>query len=137
MPDYQNGKIYALRSHQTDDIYIGSTTQTLAKRKGSHVSKYKLFLQHNHHFVTSFNLCEYDDMYIELIESYPCDSKDELHQREGHYIRSMYCVNRCIAGRDGKQYRVDNKENIKLKNKQYRLENIEMYAEKDKKYYEY
>lgn len=29
MPDYNKGKIYSLRSHQTNDIYIGSTCQKL------------------------------------------------------------------------------------------------------------
>jgi hypothetical protein len=32
MPDYKNGKIYKLWSHEGDDIYIGSTVQPLYKR---------------------------------------------------------------------------------------------------------
>jgi predicted GIY-YIG superfamily endonuclease len=43
--DYKNGKIYAIRSHQTDEIYIGSTTQSLSKRFSNHKSKYKLYLE--------------------------------------------------------------------------------------------
>ena len=34
--NFQNGKIYCIRSHQTDKVYIGSTTQTLAQRFGKH-----------------------------------------------------------------------------------------------------
>jgi hypothetical protein len=30
MPDYNNGKIYKLWSPEGDDIYIGSTVQSLA-----------------------------------------------------------------------------------------------------------
>jgi hypothetical protein len=33
MPDYNNGKIYKLWSPEGDDIYIGSTVNSLAKRK--------------------------------------------------------------------------------------------------------
>ena len=43
MVNYQNGKIYVLRSHKTDDIYIGSTTQSLYKRFYEHKKRYKNF----------------------------------------------------------------------------------------------
>ena len=36
MPNYQNGKIYKIHSYQTDDIYIGSTTNTLSRRFSEH-----------------------------------------------------------------------------------------------------
>ena len=36
MPNYQNGKIYKLVNDLDDQIYIGSTTQSLAVRKGGH-----------------------------------------------------------------------------------------------------
>ena len=32
MPDYQKGKIYKIISNETDDVYIGSTTQSLSLR---------------------------------------------------------------------------------------------------------
>ena len=40
-----------------------------------------------------------------LIENFPCNTKDELKSREGHFIKSMTCVNRCIAGQTQKEYR--------------------------------
>jgi hypothetical protein len=39
MPNYQNAKIYKLWSPEGDDIYIGSTTQSLAVRKAGHKAK--------------------------------------------------------------------------------------------------
>ena len=37
---------------------------------------------------------------IELIENYPCDSKEELLAKEGYYIRTMKpSLNRNVAGR--------------------------------------
>ena len=37
MPNYQNGKVYSIRSHSRPDlVYVGSTTQPLSKRFGGH-----------------------------------------------------------------------------------------------------
>ena len=41
---------------------------------------------------------------IELVENYPCCSKDELRKREGEYIRAIDCVNKRIEGRNFQQY---------------------------------
>jgi hypothetical protein len=60
---------------------------------------------------------------IELIESKECGSKDELKQLEGHYIRTLNCVNKNIPGRSKLQYYHDNK-------------NKESMIEYKKKYYE-
>ena len=38
---YRKGKIYCIRNHINDDIYIGSTKQTLSKRMSKHRSDCK------------------------------------------------------------------------------------------------
>jgi hypothetical protein len=129
MPNYQNGKIYSLRSHQTDDIYIGSTTLSLSLRKAGHRNHYKRHLDGEYHFVTSFNITKFDDCYIELIENYPCNSRNELEKREGELIREMDCINKYIAGRTIKEYREANKEAIAEYQKKYRDENKEVLKE--------
>ena len=60
---------------------------------------------------------------IELIETKPCKNKDELSKLEGHYIRSLECVNKYIPGRTYKQYYNDNKDTIKQSVKLYNDEN--------------
>ena len=105
MPNYQNGKIYVIRSFQTEDIYIGSTTEKISVRLSKHKVKYKLWLEGKAHYYTSFEILKYDDVYIELLEKYPCDDKMELNKKEGEYIRSMSCVNKQIAGRTQKEYK--------------------------------
>ena len=135
MPNYQNGKIYSLRSHQTDDIYIGSTTLSLSLRKAGHRNHYKRHLDGEYHFVTSFNITKFDDCYIELIENYPCNTRNELDKREGELIRGMDCVNKYIAGRTKKSYYVDNKEAISESQKAYYVDNKEAISEKKKAYY--
>lgn len=119
MSNYQNGKIYSIRSHQTEQIYIGSTTQSLASRLAQHRT------QKN----TSQIILQYPDAYIELIELFPCNTKEELNKKEGEHIRLNNCVNRCVAGRNPKEYKEDNKEQVKQKNKQWMEQNKEKHKQ--------
>jgi hypothetical protein len=127
MPDYQNGKIYKLWSPEGDDIYIGSTTETLCRRKVGHKTAYNMGKN-----LTSKILFEkYTDVRIELIEEFPCDKKCKLLAREGHYIRTIDCVNKIVPDRTkqeyDKEYRKEyyktNKEQIKEHSKKYRENN--------------
>ena len=102
--EYQQGKIYALKSQQTDKIYIGSTKCDLSYRKRKHIDHYNSYLRGNTHYMSSFELCKYDDVYIELIEEYPCENKRQLEKREGEIQRELNCVNRIIANRTWKEH---------------------------------
>ena len=136
MPDYSKGKIYCIRSFQTDKIYIGSTTQTLAQRLGLHRKDYKRYLKGKANYTSSFELLKYDDYYIELIKLYPRSCKAELVAEEGHYIREWDCVNKKISGRTYKeyykQYYIDNKDKILEYQKQYRIDNKQKIKEQKK-----
>ena len=132
--DYKNGKIYSIRSHQTDKVYFGSTCSPLAKRLYEHKNKYKLFLNGKYHYNSSFEILKYDDVYIELVEDFPCENKNQLFKREGEIIRGGGCVNKNIAGRTrtNKEYYDDNKEQISQKKKDYYEQNKEKLNEKVK-----
>ena len=134
---YNKSMIYTIRSPTTDKYYIGSTTQKLCKRFGDHKIKYKLYLDAKHHFVTSFNLLELGDAYIELLEEMNCDNKTQLEKREGELIREHKndCVNKRIEGRTKKEYTFDNTEKRKLYKKQYYNENKIEIIDKAKQYY--
>ncbi len=121
---YHGGKIYTLRSPSTDKIYIGSTIQPLYKRKSEH-------------FVRKTNdISKLDDFYIELLEDFKCENKDQLNKREGELIRlhSDKCVNKVIAGRSRKDYKIDNKDAIKEWNKTYQESYQKTNKEKIKEY---
>jgi len=136
MVNYQNGKIYSIRTYQNDDIYIGSTTETLSARIGSHRTTYKRWLRGTRKYnITSFEILKYDDCYIELLEKYPCNSKEELTKREGELIRKMKCVNKRIEGRTKKEWYEDNKDMIMLRSKKWRENNKEKARETYRKYY--
>ena len=132
MPNYQNGKVYAIRSHQTDKIYIGSTIRSLAKRFYDHKASNKTHKKK----CKSSEILQYEDAYIELLENYPCNSKEELLKKEGELIRSTDCVNRCIAGRTKREYYVDNKEEILKQAKEYHKVNRKVILQKMKEKYE-
>tara|TARA_R110000822_G_scaffold186035_4_gene325160 strand:+ start:140 stop:901 length:762 start_codon:yes stop_codon:yes gene_type:complete len=136
MPNYQNGKVYAIRSNQTTQIYVGSTIQLLSKRLHGHRNNYTLYKKGGGNFTTSFDILQQGDAYIELLELCPCNSKIELLKREGELIRENDCVNRRIAGRTKKEYAKDNKESIKKDKKIYRAENKEYFQEYHKTYAE-
>ncbi len=128
MPDYSLGKIYCIRSYQTDKIYIGSTCQEYLSSR---------FQQHKRGRTTSRILIDYGDAYIELLENFPCASKQELHKREGELIRihKNNCVNIGIPGRTRYEYWIDNKETITQQKKQYLIDNKEKVKDHRKQYY--
>lgn len=136
MSKYQNGKIYAIRSHKTDKIYIGSTYQKLANRMANHRDHYRRYVNKNIIDTTSYKILQYDDAYIELIENYPCNSKEELNKREGQHIRKNNCVNRIIPGRAIQEWRAENKQYLHNMNKKWKEDNKESHTKQRKEYYE-
>ena len=136
MPNYQNGRIYSIRSYQTDLVYIGSTTQKLTRRFNKHKSSKKFYEKGKSNYMTSYQLLDFDDAYIELIELCPCNLKEELHRREGEIIRGTECVNKIISGRTNQQYREDNKIKIAERHKIYHNDNSEKISKQKKKYYD-
>jgi len=129
---YENGKIYCIRSPNTDLVYIGSTTQPLSKRFYNHKKDFKS----NKRYKNSFEILKYGNTYIELIENYPCNSKEELNRREGEIMRNT--PNRCnktIAGRTMKEWIDDNKEKLRQLRKERYKNNKETVLERNHEYY--
>ena len=139
--NYRNGKIYRIVCNVTGLIYVGSTCQTLSQRLTKHRGYYKELLANPEKKVsTSVKVISGGDYDIVLLEKCPCDSKEELHKRERHYIESIECVNKIIPGRSIKEYRKmyqkENKEAIAEYTKVYQKENKETIAEYKKVYCE-
>jgi len=129
------GKIYAIRSFETDDIYIGSTFNPLYKRLASHKNHFKKYKNGTwHKFITSFKILEHNDAYIELLEEYQNLTKDQLNKYEGEYIRKMKCVNKCIMGRSRSEYYIDNKDIILECSRQYYINNKDVILEYNRQY---
>ena len=127
--NYQQTKIYKIESHLGNKIYIGSTTkQYLSDRMGLHRAQYDLWKRNKNGRCTAFGL--FDEYGIEnckivLIESCPCNSKDEKNAKEAHYIRQLECVNKNIPGRTGRDYYYENKERLNDQHKKWLVNNNE------------
>ena len=132
--DYTQGKIYAIRSYQTDKVYIGSTIQPLSQRMSGHRADYKCFLKTSKRYMTSFELLKYDDAYIELIRKCPCETREELLREEGIEIRKANCVNMVVAGRTKAEWLQENPEKRKEIDKNYRENHRDLLTEKRKAY---
>ena len=111
------GKVYALKSHQTPNIYVGSTTGRISTRFVTHKSSHKLYQNTKH--LTSFELLQNNDCYIEIIEELPNCTKEQLKKREGYWIKKMNTVNHVIAGQTQKEWKTLNNVQIIASNKQY------------------
>ncbi len=87
MVNYGNGKIYKLVNNVDDKVYVGSTVNPLWKRKGQHKASSKE--DPNRYVYQHLNIIGWENVEIVLIENFPCNSKDELHQRERHWIDEL------------------------------------------------
>jgi hypothetical protein len=130
MNRYENGKIYKLTSQKTDDIYIGSTIEPLSYRLSGH----RNVSDNNPRQAISRELMKQGDIIIELIELYPCKTKEELLWRERYYIENMKCINMVIPIRTKqelsdykKKHYEENKEHYKAYKKEFHQKNKEKY----------
>ena len=136
MVNYQNSKIYKIIDIGGNMCYIGSTTKNyLSKRMTEHRNHYSQWLNGKPGNVSAFQIFDtygVENCRIELIELCPCNSRDELHQREGHYIRNLLCVNKLIAGRTKPEYRHETMDKIT----EYRNKNREEINTNQRAYYQ-
>jgi adenylate kinase family enzyme len=94
----------------------------------AHRKNYNYWKSGKGNFTTSFYIFDefgLDNCFIELLEAKSCETKDELKQLEGGYIRNLQCVNKRIENRTKKEYYEDNREDKKEHLKQYRKDNKE------------
>ena len=128
MPDYSKAKIYKITTVKSNQIYIGSTTQSLNSRYINHSCKINK--------CTSRLLFKLGECNIELILDYPCNNKWELELIEAYYIQKNNCVNH-KSNKGSKTERQDKyREQNKDKKKEYEKKNKVKISDKYKKYYE-
>jgi len=117
--DYQNGRVYQILNNIDNDVYVGSTCSTLTKRLSWHKHRYDRQDKQHVPLYAKMHELGFDQFYIELVEQYPCNTREELRAREGHYIRERGTLNKVVAGRTQNQWRIDNKEKVDEHRRQY------------------
>lgn len=122
MVNYQKGKVYRIVSDQTDQVYIGSTCNPLSRRMTGHRAHYREYLAGKSQIgkYSSYEILQYEDAQIVLIEDVPCENKEQLRRRERYYIEiTPNCVNKQVPGRTRAEYFDENKEIRAEKHKVY------------------
>jgi hypothetical protein len=136
MVNYSNGKIYKLVTFQSDKVYYGSTCSPLSKRLAGHRRDYKHWKAGKRRYITSFDVVQYEDTEIVLVESINCVSKEQLYAAERKYIDSNTCVNKQLPGRSvkeyGEKYYQCNREKILKYQTDYRKDNKKAISIKQK-----
>ena len=114
--DYSQAKIYKITNDVNNDIWIGSTCDTLVKKFSVHKADAIRNLRKDciiHNLIREHG---FDRFRIQLIEEFPCDDVYQLRQRQGHHIRELNAINKYA---DDKDYREKNKEHIRERLKEY------------------
>ena len=127
MFNYKNGKIYKIVCNETGETYYGSTISSLKQR----LSKHKC--QKN---TQSKHIIDRGNYEILLVENVPCDSKDELLNREKFYIENNECLNLKVPQKDIKitkaEHYLKNKEHVNAKCKEWYEKNKDKVSERNK-----
>ena len=152
MVNYALGKIYEIVCLETGKRYVGSTTRPLlSQRLTEHVAESK-----TNKNCSSKEIILGGNYQINLLESCPCETKDELRKCERKHIEEKECVNKIIPTRTNKEYNATyqrkynatiqkkynikyyeaNKDKLKEYQKQNRMINKEKIAEQRKQHYE-
>ena len=127
---YQKGRIYKITDVAYNDCYYGSTIEPLTKRMIHH--KHKCFNQNisQETCVRSvnsiFNKYSLENCKIELVENFPCTSKEKLVKREGH-IRNNECVNKefNVSERTTEEYRHEERDKLNVRSQEYYRDHVE------------
>jgi len=90
---YLNGKIYKLIDNTNGNIYIGSTCAPLKERLQGHKDSYNRNKKKDGKGNVSYNIIKNNDYRIELLENFPCKSRQELFSKEREYIENNKCIN--------------------------------------------
>ena len=135
---YENSKTYKIVDKTYTEQYIGSTTVGLSTRMARHRAKYWGYKRGEKYHGSCFLLFDkygLENCKIELIENYPCESKEELRKREGYWIKNEKCVNKLVPGRTQKEWLDLNREKRKQYEKEYCLNHLADKKAYDIEYY--
>ena len=140
MAQQLDGKIYKIVNILDENLfYVGGTIESLIERFGKH--KYGSERYETRFFYQEAKKLGWNNFRIELIEEFPCDSREELRKEEDRFIRELrpyYNIRRAfLTEEERKEYKEryyqDNKEKVIA---QYRQNNKEHIAQQHARYYQ-
>ena len=132
--NYQNGQIYCIKNFKSDDIYVGSTTQTLCKRMENHRASMKMEKKNKAPLYQKMIEIGIEQFYIDRLEKCKCNDIEELRAREREWIKKIGNLNIRIEGRTAEEYYIDNKEHINKTNNDNYYKNRDRILAQQKEY---
>ena len=109
--DFSNAKIYCIRNSVNDEIYVGSTCQSLSKRMAYHRGSVNTDAKKDRKLSSMMHKLGIENFYIEKIQDCPeCKNVEDLNKIEGEYIRQMGTLNMQIQGRTKQEYYGEHKQ---------------------------
>jgi hypothetical protein len=131
------GIIYIIICNETNEVYYGSTQQSLKVRMAGHKSGCKGWKLEKAGHSTSYDIIDRGNYSYSLIETVECETKQQLESRERYYIENNECINKNVPAMTYKEYKdyqdayyKDNKEQRKA----YRDTNKDTKKEYDENY---
>ena len=126
------GIVYSITCRTTDEVYYGSTVQTIERRMNKHRSDARSDQQ-----CTSKPIILRDNYDSRVLETHQNITKTELEKvHESKYIKNNPCVNKKVPGRTREEYRKANREELLAKKKENYEANREEILAKQKEYRE-
>jgi hypothetical protein len=95
------GRVYQISAPGCEQVYVGSTRLTLARRLSIHYRDMRSYARGSHGFVSSFDVLR-PGAKIELLEEDEFDLP-QLREREAYWITTLDTVNRSMPGRSAKE----------------------------------
>ena len=130
---YLKGKIYRMVNNTDDEVYVGSTCESLSRRKSKH--KYRSQQHINQKVYQHLNDIGWDSVSIILVEHFPCNSVEELKARERYWIEQLKpSLNTYMPLRNFKEWKEQNKDSCIEKDRQYYVQNMEKVKARVKEY---
>jgi len=114
--------IYPNCEYEEGDVYYGSTIQTLSQRMTKHRNN-------NNQIKLLVDKYGLENLKIELVCEFKCETKEQLNKEEGRYIRENKCINKNIAGRTEKEWYQENKDKLLEYKKEYYESNKDKFLE--------
>ncbi len=130
-----SGQIYKL-STADGKCFIGMTTIPISFRIANYQSefrKYKEGLPCKQN--AAFELMEYGELQLEILEDIDADDIKEVRRRQGWWVRNTpNCINKTIPGRTDEEYYQDNKKALSLRHKEKYQKNRDVMLQRCKSY---
>jgi hypothetical protein len=127
------GIIYKITCKDTNNVYYGSTTDKLCRRKSGHIQNVKSYDEgKTTRKCSSYQILKNNNYSFEKVEELVCETKQELLYRERFYIENNECVNKNLPICSKEEA----KESKKLWSKEY-VKNEEVKERKKKEWNKY